>query len=163
MCAFLTTLLAKLPEDVINEDAYMATIAECEGLGIFIDKDAIVHVKPPTSIVELADQKRRIAVGHKQVVKKTGYFPTVLATSWWVYPNRFRQLIRRRRPRKLSDDMLVLREITGGVTRASSAYSRNFQRFHPEFWLGHPVCCRQVGTLSSEASHNLACFLRSMT
>lgn len=88
MCAFRVTLLATLPEDVINEDAYMATVtAKRKGFRILLDPNAVVYMKAPTSVVELIEQRRRVVAGHRQVVEKTGHVPTVLAASWWMYPS----------------------------------------------------------------------------
>jgi len=44
-------------------------------------------MKAPTNIPELVDQRRRIAAGHRQIMKRTGRIPTVLASSWRIYPS----------------------------------------------------------------------------
>lgn len=86
MCAFLSNLLMPIPNDIINEDAYLARLAGRTGFRILLDPAAIVHIKAPTNASELIDQRRRVLAGHKQVLRRTGHFPTVLATSWWLFP-----------------------------------------------------------------------------
>jgi len=85
MCAFSSQALAPLPQDIINEDAYMATVANRTGFRMLLDPEAIVYMKAPTGIMELIDQRRRVLAGHRQVKQKTGHYPTVLAASWWMY------------------------------------------------------------------------------
>jgi cellulose synthase/poly-beta-1,6-N-acetylglucosamine synthase-like glycosyltransferase len=85
MCAFRSKLLTPIPDDIINDDAYLATVTKRAGLRTILDPSAIVYMKVPTNPVELIDQRRRVLAGHRQVIERTGRFPTVLATSWWIY------------------------------------------------------------------------------
>jgi len=83
MCAFSTQALSHIPHDIINEDSYLAIASKTKGLKILIDPNAIVYMRAPTNIVELINQRRRVIAGHKQILKRTSHFPTVLVTSWW--------------------------------------------------------------------------------
>lgn len=87
MCALSAKLLNPLPTEIINEDAYIATIMKRTARrGVILDPSARVFIKAPTNVVDLIDQRHRVLAGHKQIRKTTGYFPTVLTASWWMYP-----------------------------------------------------------------------------
>lgn len=87
MCGLSSKVLRPIPQDIINEDGYIATILAKKGFRIILDRDSIVYMKAPTNIPELVDQRRRIAAGHRQIMKRTGRIPTVLASSWRIYPS----------------------------------------------------------------------------
>lgn len=86
MCAFSAKALRPIPQDIINEDAFIAATLTKKGFRAVLDRECIVYMKAPTNVPELIDQRRRIAAGHRQIVQRTGRIPTVFASSWRIYP-----------------------------------------------------------------------------
>jgi len=86
MCAFRKNLMDLIPHDIINEDAYQAIQVVRQRYRIAADSRAIVHIRAPSTIRELVEQRRRVLAGHARVKERTGETPTVFATTWRKYP-----------------------------------------------------------------------------
>lgn len=64
-----------LPEDIVNDGAYLSVRAQIAGKKITFAEDARVTVTPPASIRDFLRQRRRIIYGHMQIEKNLGILP----------------------------------------------------------------------------------------
>ncbi len=67
--------LVLLPDDVVNDGAYISGHAFAEGYHILFSEDAKVAIDVPGSAFQLIEQRRRILFGHAQVWRKLGRLP----------------------------------------------------------------------------------------
>ena len=70
--------LQRLPEDTVNDGAYMAGNAHRAGYSIKYCEAAKVRIDVPRSLIELMRQRRRIVYGHFQIWKSVGESPRTL-------------------------------------------------------------------------------------
>jgi cellulose synthase/poly-beta-1,6-N-acetylglucosamine synthase-like glycosyltransferase len=67
-----------VPEDIVNDDAYMGVMCNRKNLRVIFDKTSRVHFQSPRTVLELLAQRRRVVFGHLMVQKETGVAPMVL-------------------------------------------------------------------------------------
>ena len=65
----------KIPENTVNDDAYLALTAVKQGWNIVYEPQATVLIRGPETISDYFKQRRRIIWGHNQVRKLTGKSP----------------------------------------------------------------------------------------
>jgi cellulose synthase/poly-beta-1,6-N-acetylglucosamine synthase-like glycosyltransferase len=75
-----------LPNDVVNDGAYISGRASARGYRILFCGDAKVTIDVPGSVVQLIEQRRRILFGHRQVWKKLGRRPLTVESLILVNP-----------------------------------------------------------------------------
>ena len=73
---FRTGILQRIPADVVNEDAYVATFARSRGYKVVIARGAYFVTKVPSSIPDYVAQKRRVIFGHQLIKARTGRYAT---------------------------------------------------------------------------------------
>lgn len=78
--------LAPLPNDVVNDGAYISGHAFAEGYRILFSDDAKVTIDVPGSVFQLIEQRRRILFGHAQVWKRLGRVPLTAESLMLVNP-----------------------------------------------------------------------------
>lgn len=67
-----------LPHGLVNDGAYMAGMAKCDGYLVKFSERSRVKIEVPTRLFDLIRQRRRITYGHVQVWKLTGRAPKTL-------------------------------------------------------------------------------------
>ncbi len=78
--------LCKLPQDIVNDGAYIAGVAKRKGFGIRFCNQALVTVDAPRDILGVIGQRRRILFGHIQVWKLTGSLPRTVESLLLISP-----------------------------------------------------------------------------
>lgn len=73
---FRTTLVPRIPGDVVNDDAYIASLVRTKGYKVVLAPGAKFVTKVPSSIPDYVAQRRRVAFGHMQLKALTGSFAT---------------------------------------------------------------------------------------
>lgn len=68
-------IVKQIPEETINDDAYIALMTKKKGWLIKYEPSSIVSICGPQTFYEYFHQRRRILVGHLQVKKITGESP----------------------------------------------------------------------------------------
>lgn len=86
-------IVDRIPDETVNDDAYMAISAKKKGWLVKFEREAQVLIHGPETFPEYFNQRRRILWGHKQVKKLTGEPPQHLAYLLPLYPLRVLRLI----------------------------------------------------------------------
>jgi len=68
----------KVPEDIINDDAFIGIKCKQKGYSIHFEKAAITFFQGTGTVNELIAQRRRVIYGHMKVKRETGVAPLVL-------------------------------------------------------------------------------------
>jgi cellulose synthase/poly-beta-1,6-N-acetylglucosamine synthase-like glycosyltransferase len=71
-------IVNRIPQETVNDDAYIALTARKKGWKIRYDPQAIVLMSGPQTFVDYLKQRRRILWGHYQVKRLTGKSPQYL-------------------------------------------------------------------------------------
>ena len=67
-----------LPEDIVNDDAYMGVVCRRRGYQVHFEEEARAFFRAPRTPSEILTQRRRVVYGHLKVRRETGINPTVL-------------------------------------------------------------------------------------
>ena len=70
-----------VPEDIVNDDAFMGVECKRKGYGIRFEDKVTVLFQGPRNILDLLVQRRRVVYGHLKVKRETGIYPSVLEMS----------------------------------------------------------------------------------
>jgi biofilm PGA synthesis N-glycosyltransferase PgaC len=81
-------IVEKIPDDTVNDDAYIALMAKKRGWLIKYDPASSVSICGPKTFSDYFKQRRRILRGHSQVRKFTGESPQHLIYLLPLYPTR---------------------------------------------------------------------------
>jgi len=79
--AIRTGICDHVPEDIVNDDAFMGVECKRKGYGIHFEDKVTVFFQGPGNIVDLLVQRRRVVYGHLKVKRETGIYPSVLEMS----------------------------------------------------------------------------------
>jgi cellulose synthase/poly-beta-1,6-N-acetylglucosamine synthase-like glycosyltransferase len=71
-------IVKELPEDIVNDDAYMAVKTKASGYRIEFVRDSTVRIFGPQTVADYIIQRRRILAGHYKVHEATGKFSQYL-------------------------------------------------------------------------------------
>lgn len=71
----------RIPEDIVNDDAYMGVICQKKNYRIVFEEKARAIFRGPESISDYITQRRRVIYGHLKVKKETNVTPMVLESS----------------------------------------------------------------------------------
>ncbi|MEM3565537.1 MAG: glycosyltransferase [Candidatus Bathyarchaeia archaeon] len=71
----------KIPEDIINDDAYMGVICQKKNYKIVFEENAIAFFRGPETMADYVNQRRRVVYGHLKVKRETMVAPMVLEAS----------------------------------------------------------------------------------
>jgi cellulose synthase/poly-beta-1,6-N-acetylglucosamine synthase-like glycosyltransferase len=69
---FRTSLVGRIPSEVVNDDAYIATFARSKGFKVVHAAKANFILKVPSSIPDYVAQRRRVTYGHLLIKAQTG-------------------------------------------------------------------------------------------
>jgi len=73
---FRTSLVQRIPDGVVNDDAYVAMLVRSKGYKAVLAPGAQFLTRVPSSIPDYIAQRRRVTFGHMQVKARTGRFAT---------------------------------------------------------------------------------------
>jgi glycosyltransferase involved in cell wall biosynthesis len=111
--------LVTLPNDVVNDGAYISGHAFAEGYRILFSEDAKVTIDVPRSVFQLIEQRRRILFGHAQVWRRLGRPPLTAESLMLVNPVLSLSLVCRvivsRPSRILIVPVAMMAEVAAGV------------------------------------------------
>jgi len=111
--------LVKLPNDMVNDGAYIGGRAFAEGYRVLFSDDARVEIDVPQNVFQLIEQRRRILFGHAQVWKRLGRPPLTLESMMLTNPGLSISLvcnvIASRPSRILAAPIAVMAEITAAI------------------------------------------------
>jgi len=74
---FRTDLVERIPSEVVNDDAYVATFARNRGFKVVHAANANFVLKVPSSISDYIAQRRRVTFGHLQIKAQMGRFANI--------------------------------------------------------------------------------------
>lgn len=74
---FRTDLVERIPPEVVNDDAYVATFARNRGFKVFHAANANFVLKVPSTIPDYIAQRRRVTFGHLQIKAQMGRFANI--------------------------------------------------------------------------------------
>jgi cellulose synthase/poly-beta-1,6-N-acetylglucosamine synthase-like glycosyltransferase len=83
---FRTKLIGRVPDGVVNDDAYVASYAKSMGFKVILAPEAKFVVRVPSSIPDYIAQRRRVTFGHLQIKEKMGRFATSMEGIALEYP-----------------------------------------------------------------------------
>jgi len=86
-------IVSAVPQNAVNDDAYMAVTSKAQGWGVRYEPAAQVMIHGPGDVVDYFRQRRRIVYGHYQVRKLTGRFPQYLAYWALMRPTKILRLV----------------------------------------------------------------------
>jgi cellulose synthase/poly-beta-1,6-N-acetylglucosamine synthase-like glycosyltransferase len=66
-CAIRTGIVRKIPETIVNDDAYLGLKIKRAGYLVAYVPEATVAMKGPTTIYDIVSQRRRVVYGHMQL------------------------------------------------------------------------------------------------
>lgn len=78
--------IRKLPDDTVNDGAFLAGSAYKEGYSIRFCDRAHVRIDVPRQISDLVRQRRRILYGHAQIIRSVGHTPRTLESMVFTSP-----------------------------------------------------------------------------
>jgi len=74
---FRTDLVERIPPEVMNDDAYVATFARNRGFKVVHAANANFVLKVPSTITDYIAQRRRVTFGHLQIKAQMGRFANI--------------------------------------------------------------------------------------
>jgi len=75
---FRTSLVQRIPDGVVNDDAYVATLVRSKGYKAVLAPGAQFLTRVPSSVPDYIAQRRRVTFGHIRVKAQTGRFATCM-------------------------------------------------------------------------------------
>lgn len=81
-------IVSKIPDNVVNDDAYIAMMANRKGFIVKFDPNARVRIKAPSTFADLVRQRKRIVYGHYQIKKILGSSPRTIESMAFYDPQR---------------------------------------------------------------------------
>ncbi len=76
MYCFRTGIVQRLPSEIVNDDAYVATCARLKDYRVDLAPRAEFVTKVPSTVWDYVAQRRRITFGHMQIKTRMGRFAT---------------------------------------------------------------------------------------
>jgi biofilm PGA synthesis N-glycosyltransferase PgaC len=71
----------KVPEDIVNDDAYLGVMCMMKGYRVTFEEGAIALFRGPATVSDYVNQRRRVVYGHLKVKRETKIAPMVLESS----------------------------------------------------------------------------------
>jgi hypothetical protein len=71
----------KIPEDIVNDDAYMGVLCRMKSYKVSFEEKAIAFFRGPATVSDYVHQRRRVVYGHLKVKRETKIAPVVLESS----------------------------------------------------------------------------------
>jgi len=73
LCAIRSECLENIPENIATDEPYIELFIRKQGYEVSYVPEAVVHIRCPTSMLDLLKQRIRIWTGHLQIQKRTGF------------------------------------------------------------------------------------------
>jgi biofilm PGA synthesis N-glycosyltransferase PgaC len=73
LCAIKTVYLQEIPENTATDEPYIERSIQKQNRKILYVPDAEVHIRCPSNIADMVEQRKRIWIGHMQFQSMTGY------------------------------------------------------------------------------------------
>ncbi len=86
LIAFRRNLVPSLPQNLVNDGAYIGGLVRAKGFPVNFSTSARVKVMVPMRVVDLVRQRRRITFGHFQVWRKLGRPPRTMESMLLIDP-----------------------------------------------------------------------------
>jgi len=86
LVAFRRPAVSRLPNDLVNDGAFMAGVAKQRGYSIKVSLGARVRIQTPSHIADVIMQRRRILFGHTQVWRLVGAPPRTIESLLFLSP-----------------------------------------------------------------------------
>ena len=86
LMAVRSDLLGPMPPGLVNDGAYISSMAKMRGYSVKFCRSAGVEIDLPDNIVNTIQQRRRIIFGHFQIWKLTGEAPKTIESLLVSYP-----------------------------------------------------------------------------
>lgn len=83
---FRSSAIARLPQNLVNDGAFLAGTARLKGYTVKVCPSARVHIETPGRVSEVVLQRRRILFGHAQVWRKIGTPPRTIESLLFLSP-----------------------------------------------------------------------------
>ncbi len=119
LVGFRSKAVARLPEGLVNDGAFLAAAARRRGYSVKFCTTARVGIETPHRVSDLISQRRRILFGHAQVWQKMGSPPKTVESLLFFSPSIGLKLLVRtvsRRPRFiLALPVAILSELAASV------------------------------------------------
>jgi biofilm PGA synthesis N-glycosyltransferase PgaC len=77
MMALRAGIVDAIPEDVVNDDAYLGAVVRENGFQIAYVPDAILYIRGPSTVGDFLRQRSRVLYGHQQLSSQFGVRPSV--------------------------------------------------------------------------------------
>jgi len=77
MVAIRAGVVDAIPEDVVNDDAYLGAVVRDKGFQIAYVPDAVLHIRGPSTAGDFLRQRSRVLYGHEQLSRQYGVTPNV--------------------------------------------------------------------------------------
>lgn len=78
MWALRNGIIAKIPPNIINDDAFIGITLRKKGWKVVFVPEAEVFIRSPCTPLEYISQRERVLIGHKQIEKTAGVVPTTI-------------------------------------------------------------------------------------
>ncbi len=95
LVVFRLSAIGMLPEETVNDGAFLASTVRRKGYSVRVSESAKVHIETPSRVSDLIAQRRRILFGHAQVWRKAGSPPKTIESLLLLSPSiGFRLFVR---------------------------------------------------------------------
>jgi len=78
MLAIRSGIVVSIPDNVVNDDAYLGTVVRKKGFQISYVPDSVLYIRGPSTTSDFFKQRRRILYGHKQINSLFKVKPNIL-------------------------------------------------------------------------------------
>lgn len=93
MMAFKRELISDIPDNTINDDAYIA-LEIAKKFRVKYCEAAKVYMKGPSNLLDYIKQRRRVVYGHHSIKRATKHYPRTLETMLYYDSNRVVKIVR---------------------------------------------------------------------
>lgn len=76
MFAIRAGIIEAIPENIVNDDAYIALALTSKGWKVIHDPTSVVYILGPRNTSDYITQRERVLFGHRQIAKTIGEYPT---------------------------------------------------------------------------------------
>lgn len=80
-------IIAKIPSNIINDDAFIGITIKRKGWRVVFVPEAEVFIRSPCTPLEYISQRERVLIGHKQIEKTVGIVPTTIGAMAFKKPH----------------------------------------------------------------------------
>lgn len=109
MWAIRKGIIAKIPPNIINDDAFIGITLKRKGWKVVFVPESEVFIRSPCTPLEYISQRERVLIGHKQIEKTVGFVPTTIGAMAFKKPHySIKILVEELKLQKISDHAKIL-------------------------------------------------------